>query len=315
MQDIHSNAGGRISSGGSGGSMDKRLQSSHHQLSQHQQALKCPRCESLDTKFCYYNNYNLSQPRHFCKSCRRYWTKGGVLRNVPVGGGCRKAKRSKSKSSAPVDLAQVSAESESTTRTTMTDGRDRETSCSHSSSERSSSLTAATTSSAEAAGAVSATPPSRKLSTVLDINESKSIIMQSVNAPPVNTGFNQHLLEQSPGCALFSGAIRSSADPLPLGSSSGLAQSSQCDWSDQRWDEGQMTHQEGQMPSSDGCASLDQTVQVDLPALQGRQAGDEELVAFDWQPMTDEGRLFDEAYWSYDSQWADEDDQPSPFLP
>ncbi|KZV33803.1 DNA binding with one finger 5 family protein [Dorcoceras hygrometricum] len=51
----------------------------------------CPRCESTNTKFCYYNNYNLSQPRHFCKSCRRYWTRGGSLRNVPVGGGTRKA--------------------------------------------------------------------------------------------------------------------------------------------------------------------------------------------------------------------------------
>ncbi|KAI3716345.1 hypothetical protein L6452_23617 [Arctium lappa] len=52
--------------------------------------LKCPRCESSNTKFCYYNNYNLSQPRHFCKNCRRYWTKGGTLRNIPVGGGTRK---------------------------------------------------------------------------------------------------------------------------------------------------------------------------------------------------------------------------------
>uniref|UniRef100_A0ACD5VT59 Uncharacterized protein n=1 Tax=Avena sativa TaxID=4498 RepID=A0ACD5VT59_AVESA len=50
----------------------------------------CPRCNSTDTKFCYYNNYNLSQPRHFCKGCRRYWTRGGALRNVPVGGGTRK---------------------------------------------------------------------------------------------------------------------------------------------------------------------------------------------------------------------------------
>ncbi|XP_059315237.1 dof zinc finger protein DOF2.4-like [Lycium ferocissimum] len=58
--------------------------------------LKCPRCESSNTKFCYYNNYNLLQPRHFCKNCRRYWTKGGALRNVPVGGGCRRNKRSKS---------------------------------------------------------------------------------------------------------------------------------------------------------------------------------------------------------------------------
>ncbi|XP_073157529.1 uncharacterized protein [Henckelia pumila] len=54
--------------------------------------LRCPRCDSSNTKFCYYNNYNLTQPRHFCKTCRRYWTKGGALRNVPIGGGCRKNK-------------------------------------------------------------------------------------------------------------------------------------------------------------------------------------------------------------------------------
>ncbi|KAF8091193.1 hypothetical protein N665_0451s0006 [Sinapis alba] len=62
--------------------------------SQDQQTLKCPRCNSSNTKFCYYNNYSLSQPRHFCKSCRRYWTRGGALRNVPIGGGCRKTKKS-----------------------------------------------------------------------------------------------------------------------------------------------------------------------------------------------------------------------------
>ncbi|KAB2090527.1 hypothetical protein ES319_A03G129000v1 [Gossypium barbadense] len=62
--------------------------------------LPCPRCDSTSTKFCYYNNYNLSQPRYFCKSCRRYWTQGGTLRNVPVGGGTRKSsKRSRSSSS------------------------------------------------------------------------------------------------------------------------------------------------------------------------------------------------------------------------
>ncbi|KAG8384464.1 hypothetical protein BUALT_Bualt04G0120500 [Buddleja alternifolia] len=56
--------------------------------------LPCPRCDSTNTKFCYYNNYNFSQPRHFCKSCRRYWTHGGTLRDIPVGGGSRKnAKR------------------------------------------------------------------------------------------------------------------------------------------------------------------------------------------------------------------------------
>eukprot|EP00252_Welwitschia_mirabilis_P012962 TRINITY_DN2862_c0_g1_i1.p1 TRINITY_DN2862_c0_g1~~TRINITY_DN2862_c0_g1_i1.p1 ORF type:complete len:353 (-),score=59.65 TRINITY_DN2862_c0_g1_i1:1100-2158(-) len=69
--------------------LDRRLkpQAEHPQ--------KCPRCESTNTKFCYYNNYSLSQPRYFCKTCRRYWTKGGTLRNVPVGGGCRKNKRAK----------------------------------------------------------------------------------------------------------------------------------------------------------------------------------------------------------------------------
>ncbi|KAJ1690164.1 hypothetical protein LUZ63_014319 [Rhynchospora breviuscula] len=63
---------------------------SNHQATQ--EPLRCPRCDSTNTKFCYYNNYNLTQPRHFCKTCRRYWTKGGALRNVPIGGGCRKAK-------------------------------------------------------------------------------------------------------------------------------------------------------------------------------------------------------------------------------
>ncbi|KAK3034742.1 hypothetical protein RJ639_032695 [Escallonia herrerae] len=62
------------------------------------QALNCPRCNSSHTKFCYYNNYSLSQPRYFCKTCRRYWTEGGSLRNVPVGGGSRKNKRSTSSS-------------------------------------------------------------------------------------------------------------------------------------------------------------------------------------------------------------------------
>ncbi|XP_019179365.1 PREDICTED: dof zinc finger protein DOF5.3-like [Ipomoea nil] len=62
-----------------------------------QSALKCPRCDSTNTKFCYYNNYSLSQPRYFCKSCFRYWTIGGTLRTVPVGGGCRRKKRSSSR--------------------------------------------------------------------------------------------------------------------------------------------------------------------------------------------------------------------------
>ncbi|XP_027351621.1 cyclic dof factor 2 [Abrus precatorius] len=58
--------------------------------------LPCPRCNSMDTKFCYYNNYNVNQPRHFCKNCQRYWTAGGTMRNVPVGAGRRKNKNSTS---------------------------------------------------------------------------------------------------------------------------------------------------------------------------------------------------------------------------
>nr|GLL18719.1 cyclic dof factor 2 [Ipomoea trifida] len=56
--------------------------------------LPCPRCNSMETKFCYFNNYNVNQPRHFCKNCQRYWTAGGTMRNVPVGAGRRKNKNS-----------------------------------------------------------------------------------------------------------------------------------------------------------------------------------------------------------------------------
>ncbi|XP_039004604.1 dof zinc finger protein DOF3.1-like [Hibiscus syriacus] len=72
---------------------------------QQQQALKCPRCDSSNTKFCYYNNYSLSQPRHFCKACKSYWTRGGTLRNVPVGGGYRKNKRVKRPAASAIDGA------------------------------------------------------------------------------------------------------------------------------------------------------------------------------------------------------------------
>lgn len=80
----------------------------------------CPRCGSSNTKFCYYNNYSLTQPRYFCKGCRRYWTKGGSLRHVPVGGGCRKSrrgnyKRQTSQSNIPHDDGLKRANSSSST--------------------------------------------------------------------------------------------------------------------------------------------------------------------------------------------------------
>ena len=79
------------------------------------EALKCPRCDSTNTKFCYYNNYNKSQPRHFCKVCKRHWTKGGTLRNVPVGGG-RKNKRLKASNLDP----KAASKTVTTTTTTTT---------------------------------------------------------------------------------------------------------------------------------------------------------------------------------------------------
>ncbi|XP_004485893.1 cyclic dof factor 4 [Cicer arietinum] len=57
-----------------------------------EEIIPCPRCKSMETKFCYFNNYNVNQPRHFCKTCQRYWTSGGALRNVPIGAGRRKPK-------------------------------------------------------------------------------------------------------------------------------------------------------------------------------------------------------------------------------
>jgi hypothetical protein len=90
-------AGGALRSGAPAapagtGSAERRVRP------QKEKALNCPRCNSTNTKFCYYNNYSLQQPRYFCKTCRRYWTEGGSLRNVPVGGGSRKNKRSSSSS-------------------------------------------------------------------------------------------------------------------------------------------------------------------------------------------------------------------------
>ncbi|XVE79596.1 hypothetical protein DITRI_Ditri14bG0071200 [Diplodiscus trichospermus] len=94
------------------GSMSDRARLA--KIPQPEAALKCPRCESTNTKFCYFNNYNLSQPRHFCKTCRRYWTRGGALRNVPVGGGCRRNKKNKSSSSKSPASAEKQVGSNST---------------------------------------------------------------------------------------------------------------------------------------------------------------------------------------------------------
>uniref|UniRef100_A0ACD5Y3N1 Uncharacterized protein n=1 Tax=Avena sativa TaxID=4498 RepID=A0ACD5Y3N1_AVESA len=83
---------------------------------QHQQ-LECPRCQSSNTKFCYYNNYSTTQPRHFCRACRRYWTHGGTLRNVPVGGACRRAGNKRRRSADPSPAEDAAFRSDMLPRT------------------------------------------------------------------------------------------------------------------------------------------------------------------------------------------------------
>ncbi|KAJ1688545.1 hypothetical protein LUZ63_019935 [Rhynchospora breviuscula] len=105
------------------GSMSERARIA--KIPQPEPGLKCPRCESTNTKFCYFNNYSLTQPRHFCKACRRYWTRGGALRNVPVGGGCRRNKRSKSSASSSKSASSAAAHRQdgtSSTSSTATGG-------------------------------------------------------------------------------------------------------------------------------------------------------------------------------------------------
>ncbi|KAJ1264500.1 hypothetical protein BS78_08G005600 [Paspalum vaginatum] len=88
----------------------------HKQRPHHDEALKCPRCDSTNTKFCYYNNYSTTQPRYLCKACRRYWTQGGTLRDVPRGGSSRKNKRNSVASSSSASAASFSGTTSSATK-------------------------------------------------------------------------------------------------------------------------------------------------------------------------------------------------------
>jgi hypothetical protein len=75
--------------------------------------LPCPRCGSRETKFCYFNNYNVRQPRHLCRACRRYWTAGGALRRVASASpGRRRPRPSAIRSAAAAASAAASAAEE-----------------------------------------------------------------------------------------------------------------------------------------------------------------------------------------------------------
>ncbi|KAF6170664.1 hypothetical protein GIB67_015616 [Kingdonia uniflora] len=85
--------------GEGGGGCERILEAKPPLTPPSRQPLKCPRCESVNTRFCYYNNHCVSQPRYFCKTCRRSWTEGGILRYVPASGSSRKEERSSTKKS------------------------------------------------------------------------------------------------------------------------------------------------------------------------------------------------------------------------
>ncbi|WVZ53860.1 hypothetical protein U9M48_004748 [Paspalum notatum var. saurae] len=84
--------------------------------------LSCLRCDSTNTRFCYYNNFMLSQPRHYCKTCRRYWTHGKALRNVPVGAGARKKNKRPSSSAATSSSSATTTTAASSTSTAVPAG-------------------------------------------------------------------------------------------------------------------------------------------------------------------------------------------------
>ncbi|GMP33218.1 hypothetical protein CsSME_00006637 [Camellia sinensis var. sinensis] len=316
MQDIHSIGGG--------GGGDRRMRPHHHQ---NHQSLKCPRCDSLNTKFCYYNNYNLSQPRHFCKNCRRYWTKGGVLRNVPVGGGCRKTKRSKPKTSSATATAAATATADAP--------RDRKSN-SHSSSE-SSSLTASTTAAPPSTVEVASASSSTSASTLLNFPDSRffNSIPQATN-PSFRHHHHPPLIDQSSSDGgifpeiggSFTSLMTSSNDSSSIlgfniadisASAYRLHQQNQGPvvqnqnsnqiWQEQQEKMGCSVPNELKMQQI-SAGFLDQTAEVDLSGMQNRENSGG-LGGLDWQVGGDQG-LFDftgtvdQAYWSQ-TQWNDSD--------
>ncbi|XP_019152309.1 PREDICTED: dof zinc finger protein DOF5.4 [Ipomoea nil] len=304
MQDIHSigGGGGRLFGGGA----DRRLrQNQHHNLP----ALKCPRCDSLNTKFCYYNNYNLSQPRHFCKSCRRYWTKGGVLRNVPVGGGCRKSKRSKPKSTA----------SASASASTPADGSQECKSNSHSSSE-SSSLTGTGTTAAEVASTSTATNMASNLVNYQDSSSAAAFFIPPSSSPR----FDQPLLDHSTNDHIFQdiGSFTNMITPSNEPSLLGFADISPT-FQIQQSQPGQVVgdhNADAHWPQPEKIADqnfntpgfLDQTSQIDFPSLNQQQSRETNagLSPLDWQPagggdqeLFDLPGAVDQEYWNQ-TQWG-----------
>ncbi|CAN4100359.1 unnamed protein product [Withania somnifera] len=309
MQDIHPIGGGGERFFGGGG--DRRLRPNNHQ---NLQALKCPRCDSLNTKFCYYNNYNLSQPRHFCKNCRRYWTKGGVLRNVPVGGGCRKSKRSKQKIEQKSDT-NSSSESSSLTATTTAVGVNNSG--------------GATTEDVSATSSNSA-------STYLNFPESNFFISHSATN---QTFDDQPLMGNSAEVQFqdlenFPSMLTSSNDTSMIGfnmDETPAYRLPENQNSNEQWNHQQSSKMVGILPSNDelkmeqmGTGYLNQTGRFEFPGLQQSRINNSELASLDWQTvgsgavdgdhgLYDLTGTVDQSYWS-ETQWGENDNSLN-FLP
>ncbi|TYJ20440.1 hypothetical protein E1A91_A09G264700v1 [Gossypium mustelinum] len=292
MQDTHSIGGGRIFSGG-GGVGYGRLRPQHHQ------ALECPRCDSLNTKFCYYNNYNLSQPRYFCKSCRRYWTKGGVLRNVPVGGGCRKARHSKIKPSATITVAAAAVQPQLLQQQHCNQLKENTHSCSKSYSLTADNFNVPATNNNNISGGstVEASPAITSHSSLINASDSKFY------ENPNDLGFTE--MES------FTSLITwSNNETVPFGF--GNVFSEQGQW--QQLQQQPKTVSTGVEELRMGL--LDPTVDIELANLDNRSKGGYYggFRPLDWEGSGDQGTTlldlsngsFDQTYWNQ-NQWADQD--------
>ncbi|MBA0578398.1 hypothetical protein Gorai_020681, partial [Gossypium raimondii] len=244
-------------------------------------------------------------PRHFCKSCRRYWTKGGILRNVPVGGGCRKAKRTKTKASSETTAVAASA-----LPPPEQQHGDQRKANSHSSSE-SSSLTATNSNVAvpnqnnysSAAGTAEAVTSHSNL---INVSEPKFY------GNPNNLGLEPGLLEQGSDCGIFP-EIGSFTSLITSSNNETMSFGFDKVLNGQALEQGQWQQQHQKMmrmgEDEINGGLLDQTVQVELSNMHSRSENG--FGALDWQGNEDQG-LFDlpndvdKTYWSQ-TQWPDQD--------
>ncbi|MED6130569.1 hypothetical protein PIB30_002163 [Stylosanthes scabra] len=298
MQDSPSSAAdcGRFFAGGLG---DRRLRPHNH--SHHQEPLKCPRCDSLNTKFCYYNNYNLSQPRHFCKNCRRYWTSGGVLRNVPVGGGCRKSKSKRSKkisSNCSSSSLEISPEITTTPpQPEFPEGNLNNLNNSNSNcSSESSSLTATT----EAVSPATSNAALSNKNVILDENGSN---------PNFNGGGGYYGGFSDVGT--FTSLMSSANETVSFGFENNV---NVLDTTSFRFGSdgggGEWMQQQKVMGIGSGASEplmLDQTVPVELSSLQNGKVSNGECGPLDCDHgLFDLTSAVDQAYWSH-TYWSDQD--------